>query len=250
MITIFQIILESISSLIKGIDIFLQSKDLTLGAILALVAPFIVLWMKISNEKGKKAKQLLIERRQMQIAFNVNEIMEKLGVDTKWNLQEIGSTHTVPQMRKKLLSYLPKLSIQKRRMIMEKLKSRKLWLAIFGALFPVLNVEFGINLDPNVVFAVLGVVVSGIAGLAHVDGKKAQAVVTALKETVPIDPNATYKDMSPTIKEAHDKINKFLKLAKTNDVNVLAMYPKLNELLTSYEHPEPVAVIIEDKVIA
>lgn len=60
-----EIILESFSSLIRSIDIFLKTKDLTLGAILAGLAPLIVIWVKISKEKEKKIQRELVERRQL-----------------------------------------------------------------------------------------------------------------------------------------------------------------------------------------
>lgn len=172
MIQIIQIILESINSLLKGLDIFLQSKDLTVGAILALVAPFVVIWMKISNEKGKKAKQLLIERRQMQIAFNLNEIMEAMKVESKWSIQEIESTHTVLPSLKRFVLLSQAVTILRRKKVMEKLKSRKLWLALLGAIIPVLNVELGLDLDAGTIWTIVASIIAGIAGLAHVDAKR------------------------------------------------------------------------------
>jgi hypothetical protein len=170
-----QIILESFSSLFKGIEIFLQSKDLTLGAILALVAPFVALWIKISNEKGKKAKAKLVERRQMQIAFNINEVMEKLGVESKWSLQEIGSTHEDPQSSKKSLLLSRVVTILRRKKNMDKLKSRKLWMGIFGALLPIINEEFNLGLNTDTVIASVGAIIAYIIGQAHVDSKKVGA---------------------------------------------------------------------------
>ena len=54
---------------------------------------------------------------------------------------------------------------------MDKLTSRKLWLAIIGAVFAVLADQFGIG--PAVVEQVLYFVGSGILGLAAVDVAKA-----------------------------------------------------------------------------
>ena len=59
----------------------------------------------------------------------------------------------------------------------EKLKSRKLWLALFAAVFPVLNQFFGWGLDQEVVVkaftALMGwVLVEGVADVASRINKK------------------------------------------------------------------------------
>lgn len=56
---------------------------------------------------------------------------------------------------------------------MERLKSRKFWLAIIGALIPVINDQFGLNLDENTILAIIGLFGVAIVGFAHEDGKKA-----------------------------------------------------------------------------
>lgn len=65
------------------------------------------------------------------------------------------------------------VSKQKRRKkIMDKLKSRKLWMAIFGALLPIINEQFNLGLNSETVIASVGAIVVYIAGQAHVDSKK------------------------------------------------------------------------------
>jgi hypothetical protein len=63
----------------------------------------------------------------------------------------------------------------RRTKFMERLKSRKFWLAIVGALIPVINQEFNLNLDSNTILGILGLLATTIAGFAHVDAKKAQS---------------------------------------------------------------------------
>lgn len=184
------IVLESFNSLIRSIQIFLNSKDLTIGAILAGLSPFVVIWIKLNREKEKKARSALIERRQMQIAFNVNEIMEKLGVVSSWSLQEIGSTTTDLQNSKKsfsLLRRVMKLERRRRKKIMERLKSRKLWITVISAVLLVLKEGLDIDVDSEVVLGFAGIVISAILGFAHVDGKRTEAKAND-QLNIPIEP--------------------------------------------------------------
>jgi hypothetical protein len=178
---ILEIIFESFGDLFKGFDAFLKTKDLTIGAILAWIAPFILIWIKISKEKEKRSRSILVERRQLQIAFNVNEIMEKLGVESKWSIQEIGSTHTVQRNSKpwltiftKVIQKMKSLYPRRKKKMKSKLLSRKLWMAIFGALLPVINQEFNLGLNTDTIIASAGAIVAYIIGQAHVDAKTAQ----------------------------------------------------------------------------
>lgn len=62
------------------------------------------------------------------------------------------------------------VSKQKRRKkIMERLKSRKLWMAIFGALLPIINEQFNLGLNTDTVIASVGAIIMYILGQAHVD---------------------------------------------------------------------------------
>lgn len=170
-----EIILSSFNQLFNAIDIFLNSRDLTLGAILAGLAPFIVIYIKISKEKEKKIQRKLVERRQMQIAFNINEIMEALKVESKWSIEEIGSTHTVlPSLKKRFLS-LQAVTILRRvkmKQYLLKLTSRRFLLAILAVIIPVINQEFGIDLNTATIIAIIGGLASFIIGESHVDAKK------------------------------------------------------------------------------
>lgn len=172
------IVLDSFNSLIRSIQIFLTTKDLTVGAILAGLSPFIVIWIKLNREKEKKARSALIERRQMQIAFNVNEIMEALKVESKWSLQEIGSTTTGPQNSKKLFSSLRrvmKLGSLRRNKRMNFLKSnlsKKLTMVIVTTLLIALNEKLSLGMSQETIFTLAGMVAAYVVGQSAVDAKK------------------------------------------------------------------------------
>jgi hypothetical protein len=250
-----EIILSSFNQLFNAIDIFLNTRDLTLGAILAGLAPFIVIYIKISKEKEKKARSLLIERRQLQIAFNVNEILEALKVESKWSIQEIESTHMVLPNLKKFVLLSQVVIILRRKKLMERLKSRKFWLTILAAMVPAINKEFGIDLDPLLVVAIMSSIMGGVAALAHVDAKKILAGLINTKVTVKGIEAAftTFQEAIPYLKEIHADINKLLEDVKKDDASqafkdAMQAYAQIKPILDSLKHPEPLAVIVEDKV--
>lgn len=55
---------------------------------------------------------------------------------------------------------------------MERLKSRKLWLAVVSAGLLIAKEGLEIPVDNETVLAFAGIVISAILGLAHVDAKK------------------------------------------------------------------------------
>lgn len=55
---------------------------------------------------------------------------------------------------------------------MNKMKSRKFWLAVISAVLIILNDGLNIGIDQEAVFAFAGVIMSFIFGEAYVDGKK------------------------------------------------------------------------------
>lgn len=61
----------------------------------------------------------------------------------------------------------------RRKRIMERLKSRKLWIAIISAILLVLKEGFDIPVDSEVILGFAGIVISAILGFAHVDAKRA-----------------------------------------------------------------------------
>ncbi|WP_231956026.1 hypothetical protein [Aneurinibacillus soli] len=58
--------------------------------------------------------------------------------------------------------------------IMEKLKSRKFWMAIVTAGLVIANNRLGLNIPEESIMSIAGVVVAYILGQSHVDAKKAE----------------------------------------------------------------------------
>jgi hypothetical protein len=136
----------------------------------------------------KERRNHLLNKRDAANFANQREIMQVLGVGDKWkDGPKFGFKPTdLPNLRRFFLLSRKATKHQKRRMIMEKLKSRKFWLAILAAVIPVINVEFGINLDTPTIIAVIAGISSAILGFAHVDAKMAQNTPSA---PVQSDPN-------------------------------------------------------------
>jgi hypothetical protein len=267
-----EIILSSFNQLFHTFEIFLKTKDLTIGAILAGIAPFIVIWIKISKEKEKKARSMLIERRQMQIAFNVNEIMEALKVESKWSLQEIGSTHADQESSKRWLSTFmmamqkKNLSYPRRKQIMIFLKSnisKKLFTILMGVAVTALNNKFNLQLSENDIYIMFAGIITYIVGQSHVDAKKAiantvKAISVGVQAAVPnIEPmpDVTYAELVPTIKNVHDGINNLLKDARLNDgsqafKDASQAYFAIIDIIQSFKQPEPLPIVQEEQVSA
>lgn len=113
------------------------------------------------------------------ISHNQKIIMERLNIGDQWignGNTEILSKEQIKTF-KKLYSSLHKVSRQayqskRRKKLMERLKSRKLWIAVISAVLLVLKEGFDINVDSEVVLSFAGIVITAILGFAHVDGKK------------------------------------------------------------------------------
>jgi hypothetical protein len=254
-----EIILDSVSSLLKAIGVILKSKDLTLGAIIVFISPFVGLWIKISREKDKKKQSKLIERRQMQIAFNVNEILEALKVESKWSLQEIGSTNTVQKKFKQSLLTSCKAILKKkfnyqRRKNMNALKSnlsKKLLALLVGAGVAALNKKYNLQLSDTEIYAILATVLGYIIGQSHVDGKRAIAAATTAVSTavqasiIPNSPdvsNLSYNDMIPYINSVNTALTQCfqdMKSGRMNDAtkDAMALYLKVHSLIEANKTP-------------
>jgi hypothetical protein len=111
----------------------------------------------------------------------IDAIMEKVGVEcanlivsgpsaknAKMSYSWLSQVKSVARIAGRFTNYL----IMRGRNHMNKLKSRKLWMALLAAILPIINTEFGLGLDTNSVLAVIGVIATYILGQAHVDGKK------------------------------------------------------------------------------
>ncbi|RJQ10624.1 MAG: hypothetical protein C4551_02320 [Bacillota bacterium] len=57
-------------------------------------------------------------------------------------------------------------------MVKEKLTSRKFWMAVLGALLPVLNSEFGWNLPVEAILSVAAVIIGYILVEGNIDAKR------------------------------------------------------------------------------
>lgn len=57
---------------------------------------------------------------------------------------------------------------------MDRLKSRKFWMAVVGAALIVANDGLGLNLPKEETLTVAGVIIAYILGQAYVDGKKTE----------------------------------------------------------------------------
>jgi len=68
---------------------------------------------------------------------------------------------------------------------MEKLKSRKLWVAIVSALLIVLNQGLGLNIPADSVLSLAGVIMAYIFGQAYVDGKQSVLQIKHISEEKP-----------------------------------------------------------------
>lgn len=140
------------------------------------------------------------------------------------------------------------------RLNMKHLKSQKLWLALLGAVIPVINVEFGLNLDSTTIIVMISSIIAGIAGIAHVDAKQVKATVTAVKVAVTADPNLTYKDMVKTVNTVHTAITEVLADLQKNDGSAAFhaaadAYTTLLNVVHDFKKPEPLPAI-EQKVTA
>lgn len=205
----------------------------------------------------KERRNLRLDQRDAAMFHNLKIIMEELGRGDEWIGQVKISNWDHPNY-KKLFSSLHKETQQgnkKRRIIMEKLKSRKLWLTLLGVIIPVLNVEFGINLDAGTIWTISATIIAGVIALAHVDAKKILAGLVHTKVTVKGLEVAftTFQQAIPYLKEIHSDINKLLENVKKDDgsqafKDAMQAYAQIKPILDSLKHPDPVAVIVEDEV--
>ncbi|MDB5054924.1 MAG: hypothetical protein JWM44_2974, partial [Bacilli bacterium] len=112
------------------------------------------------------------------IFHNQKVIMDKLGVGDQWRGQASPFQSEEAKSLRKLyllsLGAIHQVNQSRRKKKMNALKSTKFWLAIIGAIIPVLNNEFGVHLDSSTILGILGLFATAIAGIAHVDAKKAQ----------------------------------------------------------------------------
>jgi uncharacterized membrane protein len=172
------VIFDTFPTLMRSIDYFLQSKQLTAGAVLMMMVPFFMILSKLSKEKEKRRRSLHIEMTQQRMERNQKKIMDHWGIEGEWvsNLQQNGSEITQTPTSTIFYTFLHSLKNLnlRRKKIMERLKSRKFWMAILAVIIPVINSEFGINLDTPTIIGILSAILGYIAVQGHVDAKKVQ----------------------------------------------------------------------------
>lgn len=118
---------------------------------------------------------------------DIKAIKEHLGVEEWSNTQQNGQVTTPTLSYKRFFLLLQKVTILRRKKIMERLKSRKLWITIVSAVLLVIKEGFDIPVDSETVLAFAGIVITAILGLAHVDAKRAEVTKNADFKT-PIEP--------------------------------------------------------------
>jgi len=196
-------------------------------------------------------KRILRFNRTDAVLHNLKIIMEEMGKGDQWrsNLPMNGFAFTLVPFSKKLSLFSFKdMKHQTRRKNMNRLKSKKLWLAIAGALIPVINNEFSINLNLDTMIGMWSILGVGIAAIAHVDAKQAAATVTAVKVAVTADPNATYKDMVKTVNVVHTAITSILADLKKDDGSqafrdAANAYTQLHSIVNDFRKPDPLPEI-------
>jgi hypothetical protein len=115
---------------------------------------------------------------------DIKAIKEHLGVVESSNTQQNGSEIIRTRTLTMLYTLLHKVTILRRLTKMNKWTSRKFLMAILAAILPIINSEFNLGLDTNVVIAAIGGIVAFILGEAHVDAKRAGGSSDAI---APID---------------------------------------------------------------
>lgn len=171
----------------------------------------------------------------------------------KWSGQQPIWKRVETRYIKSYYSYLRKISKRQRRMkmltdIFKTSVSKKLTALILGAAVAALNKKFNLDLTPNELLGFLIIVGSYIIGQSHVDAKK---VVAGIKDSPLL--KMGFNDAKPTLHEIHLGINKLLDDVKKDDgsqafKDAMQAYAQIKPILDALKHPEPLAVIVEDKV--
>jgi hypothetical protein len=175
--TLFSLLLQSWDEILRFAS-DLHNTGVSWGAVITAI----IFWGKLNRNKKYHERDKRIEERTTRTEAKIDAIMEKVGVecanlkvtDTLAGNTKMSSTShsvgiSVVRIAKRFTNYLIG-----GKTIMEKLKSRKLWMALLAAVLPIINTEFALGLDTNSVLAVIGVIATYILGQAHVDAKKEQ----------------------------------------------------------------------------
>lgn len=133
---------------------------------------------------------------------------------------------------------------------MQNLLSKKFALAILGALIPVVNVQFGLNLDINTLIGIWTVLGIGIAGIAHVDRAKILTSLKTVESVVTADPNASYQDVVKMANIIHTAIGQASINLQKRDLSqectdAKNLYAEVKPIIDRYTHPAPIPPITE-----
>lgn len=102
---------------------------------------------------------------QARIESKLDAIMHKEGIE--WNGPEGIKTVTAMSSKQPLISYWGVKRMK------NKLKSRKFWVAIIGALLVIANETFDLGLSAESQATIVAILISFILGESHVDAKRA-----------------------------------------------------------------------------
>lgn len=179
--TLFSLLLQSWDEILLFIN-DLHNTGISWGAVIAAL----ILWNKLKRSKKFHERDVRMEKK-------LDAIMQKVGVEcanltvTESSTKGFRTSSTsrsavlsVVRIAKRFTHYLIG-----RKTIMEKLKSRKLWMALLAAVLPIINTEFALGLDTTTIVASIGAIITYILGQAHVDAKKEQNGGTVNEPTQP-----------------------------------------------------------------
>lgn len=173
-------IYDSILDLLKllfGTIEFLKPYATTVGVLFLILRQNNI--RKVINGQLPRRFRDTHESDMQEMRQDIKEIKSHLGVVAS-NLQQNGSKNTRTHTLITLYSLLQKVTILRRLTKMSKWTSRKFLMAILAAVLPIINEQFGLGLDTNVVIAAIGGIVAFILGEAHVDAKRAGGSTDAI----------------------------------------------------------------------
>jgi hypothetical protein len=126
---------------------------------------------------------------------------------------------------------------QRERIEMEKLKSRKLWMAIVSALLMVANQGLDLKIPTESVLSIAGVVMAYIFGQSYVDGKQ-----SALQLTHQIITNAQPEPLEDPAEENHVS-------EEVNNQSEAIQQPILDGQAQAVEQPQVVAQPVQPQAV-
>ncbi len=219
------------------------------------LVPFFVVLSTIRKETEKRKRTLHIEITQNRMERNQKKIMDHWGIEGEWsstlNGSESTQTHILTTPYTLLQMVKSRLNRRRKNMLTNLFKtsvSKKLTALLLGAAVAILNKKLGLDLTPDELLTFLIVIGGYIAAQAHVDARK---VTAGIKDSPLLQMG--FSEAKPILQEIHNGINSILEDVKKNDgsqafKDAMQAYAQIKPILDAIKHPEPVAVIVEDKV--